>query len=355
MVASFGKMALQGYAKAKIIATLKHFPGHGDVEVDSHTDLPILHKSMSELEKVELLPFAELESSADAIMTAHMLVPVLDPEHCSTLSEKTLSYLRNKLKFKGVIITDSLVMEGVLKQCKSVDEAAIQALNAGCDILLLGGKQLIGTNTNYELTTSDIQRIHGAIVSAVKSGRVQEKRVDEAVEKILSLKNRYLMNATSWPTTLKEDHQALAHKIASLALQTIRKEPTPIPSLKEKKVSLFAPQLLRESIEQTSLLKIGKSTDATFSSGLEPSKEEMEAAKAQAESADVLLVCSYNAWKNPAQEKLIQSLLSLGKPVILLCVRDPLDASLFPKANLMFNTFSPTSVSIQAVCDQLTH
>jgi beta-N-acetylhexosaminidase len=151
-VVAFGKRALQGYNRAQIIATLKYFPGHGDVEVDSHEDLPIVNKPIEELEQVELLPFARLASSADTIMTAHILVPALDAENCSTLSEKTLSYLKTTLGFQGVIITDSLVMEGVLKKCRTVDEAAIQALNAGCDILLLGGKQLVGGHTNLELS-----------------------------------------------------------------------------------------------------------------------------------------------------------------------------------------------------------
>lgn len=192
IVLAFSEKALAGYKQANIIASLKHFPGHGDVEMDSHLALPVVDKPMSELERAELFPFAKLASSADLIMTAHLLVPALDPQNCSTLSKKTLSYLRNTLGFEGVIITDSLVMEGVLKKCRSIDEAAIQALDAGCDILLLGGKQLIGGTTNLELTAKDIQRVHRSIVNAVKNGRLSEARVDEAVRKILSLKKRYL-------------------------------------------------------------------------------------------------------------------------------------------------------------------
>ena len=132
----FAEQALRGYKQAQIIATLKHFPGHGDTTVDSHEDLPVVHKSKEELERMELLPFAKLAASAEAIMTAHILVPAFDAESCSTLSEKTLSYLRQTIGFQGVIVSDSLVMEGVLKKCQTVDEAAIQALIAGCDLLI---------------------------------------------------------------------------------------------------------------------------------------------------------------------------------------------------------------------------
>ena len=357
-VLAFGKMALSGYNQAHTIATLKHFPGHGDVLVDSHENLPVNQKSVAELEHTELLPFDKLASSVDAIMTAHILVPALDPKNCATLSPKILAYLKDKIGFKGVIIADSLVMEGVLKKCKTVDEAAIQALNAGCDILMLGGKQLISDQTDRELTVADIQRIHHSIVDAVKKGRVTEDRLNQAVEKILQLKEKYL---SSKPPIIQsddirkfvntEEHRALAQKIASRALKVIQNEP--ISSLHQKNVFVLAPQVLRNSMEKTSVLNIGKTTDSFFFKDLNPSSSEIETAKMHAKAADVLLVCSYNSWKNPLQEALIQSLLGLGKPVILFVTRDPLDALLFPKANMIFNTYSPTAPSIQAACDYL--
>lgn len=194
LVTAYGERALAGYHKAGIITTLKHFPGHGDVEIDSHEDLPVIHKSMEQLEKLELIPFAKLSAQTDAIMTAHLLVPALDPEYCSTLSLKTLSYLRETIGFQGVIISDSLMMKGVLKKCHSVDEAAIQAFNAGCDLLILGGKQLIGANLNAELDVEDVLQIHQSLVNAVKSGRIQEERLNQSIERILKLKERYLHN-----------------------------------------------------------------------------------------------------------------------------------------------------------------
>lgn len=360
-VIDFGKKALKGYKEAQMMMTLKHFPGHGDVDMDSHEDLPIVHKSIEKLEQEELLPFAQLASSSDAIMTAHILIPALDPENCATLSEKILTYLKNKIGFQGVIITDSLVMEGVLKKYDTVDEVAIRALNAGCDILLLGGKQLIGEHANFELTVGDIQRIHHSIVNAVRSGRISEARLNQAVEKILKLKKDYFHSKTldTQPKNITNlvntvNHQALAQKIAQLALKIVKSELSNIAPINEKKILVVAPQLLHDSIHQTSLLSIGKTTTARFFSSLHPSYEEVEAAKQHAETADVLLVCSYNAWKNPSQEILIQALLDTGKPLILLVMRDPLDADLFPKAKLILNTFSPTVVSIQAASDQLS-
>ena len=188
LVASFGEKALSGYRKAFVISTLKHFPGYGDVSVDPHADLPVVSKSKEDLEEMELLPFAKLSPLADAIMTAHILMPAFDSQNCATLSKKTLSYLRETLGFKGTIVADSLVMEGVLKKCGTVDEAAIQALNAGCDLLILGGKLLIGEHAGFELTVKDVERIHRSLVQAVQEGRISEARLNEAVAKVLKLK-----------------------------------------------------------------------------------------------------------------------------------------------------------------------
>jgi beta-N-acetylhexosaminidase len=353
-VALFGEKALLGFKEAGVIATLKHFPGHGDVEVDSHEDLPVIYKSKEALEKVELLPFAKLAGSADAIMTAHILVPALDLNYCSTLSEKTLNFLREDLGFEGVIVSDSLVMGGVLKKCSSIDEASILALDAGCDLLILGGKLLVSEQTSLELKADDIERIHGSIVEAVKTGRLSEAKLDKAVERILRLKKRYLKEEICKDFAEKVntlEHRALAEKIASLSLQTIEKNLTRIAQLNNKKLFIVAPSMLQGVLSKTSLFYVGKEREFYFFNELTFSN--IEEIKKQAESADVILICSYNAWKNPHAINLTESLLGIEKPSILLVLRDPLDASLFPQADLIYQSFSPTVPSIQAICDQL--
>lgn len=205
---------------------------------------------------------------------------------------------------------------------------------------------------HLELTVSDILRIHKSLVNAVKSGRVFESRLNQAVEKILQLKERYFRDDIAKAAN-GANHRTIAQKIASLALKTLQKEPGRISPLHQKKISVFAPQLLRDSIHQTSLLGIGKTTSLRLFSDLSPSCEEIEIARECAEAADILLVCSYNAWKNPLQIAFIQSLLDTGKPLVLAAMRDPLDASLFPRAALILKTFSPTPLSIQAVADHL--
>ena len=184
LVQQFAARALTGYQRAGVLTSLKHYPGLGDAEVDSHMDLPVLHKSIER----GVAPFAQLASQADTIMTAHLLVPAIDAESCATLSKPILDLLREQIGFQGVILSDSLVMEGVLKNCNySVEEAAIRAFNAGCDILMLAGKQLIGSS-DFELSATDVQRIHGALVEAVRDGRISEAQVDRSLQRILELK-----------------------------------------------------------------------------------------------------------------------------------------------------------------------
>lgn len=359
IVIDCGTRTLQGYQKAGVMSVLKHWPGHGDVGVDSHVDLPVCSKTLEDLKQVELRPFAELFPYADAIMTAHLLVPALDEENCSTLSKKTMDYLTGEIGFRDVVITDSLVMKGVLKGDLSIEEVATRALEAGCTVLLFGGEALVGT-VEKELGPEDILRIHQYIVDAVRSSRIPMELLDRNVEKVLKLKERRI--DTLLPSveldTLSEvvgtpAHQELAMRAASLALRVISVEPSCLKGLFDRKVCVVSPLLLKENIDKTPLLMISHSTMARFVDGLNPSESEAGAVQEFARESEVLLVFSYNAWKNPQQEALIRSLLETGKPFILIVIRDPVDATLFPTAHLTLMTYSPSVPSIQAVYQRL--
>jgi beta-N-acetylhexosaminidase len=211
-VTLFAKYALQGYRQAGIITCLKHFPGHGDVVVDSHQELPIIQKTKKQLAELELLPFYQLANQADSIMTAHILVPALDSQNCATLSKSILTnLLREEIGFKGVVVSDSLVMQGLLNNCSCIEEAAINAINAGCDLLILGGKQL-HARSQFELTVENIQQIHRALLQAVEIGTISTQRLEEAVHRILNLKTTYALSFYKGDYN-KLEHQQLADYI----------------------------------------------------------------------------------------------------------------------------------------------
>ncbi len=194
VVTAFAKRALVGYKRAKIVAVIKHFPGYGNVRIDPHADLPVLQRSQEEWEQIDLAPFASLASQTPAMMTAHIMVPAVDPVHCATLSRPIIEgVLRRKIGFDGLVISDSMVMQGLLKNGYSIEEASILAINAGNDLLIFGGTRLfLIDKKNHALTSDALIGVHKALVDAVKTGRISEERLNEAVERSLKLKREYL-------------------------------------------------------------------------------------------------------------------------------------------------------------------
>lgn len=181
----------QGLIKGGVIPCLKHFPGHGDTTKDSHETLPVVNKTWGELRSVELAPYYALANKAPMIMSAHVLYPALDLKNCATLSSAILvDLLRKKIGFEGVLVTDSLLMQGVLPSMDDLGEIALRAFEAGNDLLLLGGKRLNEEEENLrEKHLPRLLAVKEAFIKAVESGRLSEARIDASLERILKLKN----------------------------------------------------------------------------------------------------------------------------------------------------------------------
>jgi len=169
-----------GMAGMGVIPVVKHFPGHGDTAVDSHVDLPVVDKTLEELRAGELRPFcAAVEEGAPAVMVAHILVTALDPERPASLSPAVVGgLLREELGFDGLVCTDDLTM-GAVSGTWGVDEAAVLAVEAGCDLLLI-------CHGSDHLKTA-----RSALLDAVAEGRITVSRLDESVRRILTLKERF--------------------------------------------------------------------------------------------------------------------------------------------------------------------
>ncbi|HEX4815968.1 MAG TPA: glycoside hydrolase family 3 N-terminal domain-containing protein, partial [Nonomuraea sp.] len=163
--------AVKGFADADVAATAKHFPGHGDTAVDSHTGLPVIRHTKAEWERLDAPPFkAAIGAGVDAVMSAHIVFPKLDPSgDPATLSKPILTgLLREKLGFKGVISTDALNMAGV-RQRYNDGEIAVRAVLAGADLLLM---------------PNDLPKAYQAVLGAVKSGRISQGRLDQSVTRL---------------------------------------------------------------------------------------------------------------------------------------------------------------------------
>lgn len=189
--AFFGMSAVESMEEqGGVIPVVKHFPGHGDTLVDSHVALPVVDKSLEELWQSELVPFnmtlnqedyfgAQAGPSAPAVMVAHILLSQVDPDYPASLSHRVVTgLLREEMGFDGVVCTDDLTM-GAVSNTYGMGEAAVLAVEAGCDLLLVchGADNLTAARD--------------ALLEAVDSGRLSPERLDESVKRILSLKVEY--------------------------------------------------------------------------------------------------------------------------------------------------------------------
>lgn len=178
LVGRIGQAFIKGCQDFGLIATAKHFPGHGDTDLDSHSVLPNIDADRERLDAVELLPFKRaIEAGVQAIMVAHLRVPSLDPtpDLPATLSGPILTdLLRKEMGFRGLIVTDAMGMGGVTT-LYTPEEAAIRAVKAGVDMLLLPP------------TPEEV--IH-ALIQTVRSREISESRIDVSVKKILEAKAR---------------------------------------------------------------------------------------------------------------------------------------------------------------------
>lgn len=175
-VAHKGWMYAKGMQDNKVLATGKHFPGHGDTDTDSHKDLPVIYHSYERLDSVEFYPFKYLfKKGLGAVMVAHLYVPALDTTSnlATTLSPKVVTeLLKGKMDFKGLVFTDALNMQGVAKFFPEA-EIDVKALLAGNDVLLFSG---------------DVPSAVKKIKEAIAEGRITQEEIDERVKKILMAK-----------------------------------------------------------------------------------------------------------------------------------------------------------------------
>ena len=179
--------AVKGAQSGGVLTTLKHFPGHGDTNIDSHRDLPKVRRSKSDVWEIELAPFRDgIKAGVDLVMTSHILYEALDPENPATFSKIILQdILREKLCFQGVIISDSMNMHALQKYYKPVD-AAVAALSAGVNLIMLAEE-------HYD-HDGDYQNRQRALIEgvskAIHDGQIPEEKLSSTFERVRSLRRR---------------------------------------------------------------------------------------------------------------------------------------------------------------------
>ena len=195
---------VRGLSAAGVLSCAKHFPGHGDTCSDSHLELPLLPHSRERLERIELPPFRQaIAAGVSAVMTGHLILPALDGQRPATLSAAVLrGLLRQELGFRGLVVTDALVMEAIAGHY-GAGEAAVLALEAGADLVLM---------------PADAHRAIDAIAAAVRAGRLERQQLEASAERRRTALGR-IAAATTAPEEAGRVDAALARELVEATLE----------------------------------------------------------------------------------------------------------------------------------------
>lgn len=362
-VAVHGAAAVRGYQAEGVIATAKHFPGHGDTAVDSHRGLASVPHGKERLYQVELVPFREaIAEGVDAIMTAHVIFPAFEPEGTpATLSHRVLTgLLREELGYGGLIVTDCLEMQAIAGHY-GIAEGAVQAIEAGADLVLV-------SHTLAEQRAA-IERV----AEAVRSGRISEARLDRSLERILALKAMRIgsaaqaaaaATATTAPLTPEAESAALLRRAAERSV-TLVKGAGRLPLKSDQPVLVVWPELRHRTevdepaVHQYTLADALRPRHAQVSMtviGTQPSEEEIAAVLEQSEEVDQIVVATYTAEGEipEGQQKLVQRLQQLpGKRLIVISTRNPYDLNAFPEVETYLCLYENRPFSLDAAAKVL--
>jgi beta-N-acetylhexosaminidase len=344
--------------RSPVLVTEKHFPGHGDTAQDSHLGLARLEADRKRIESVELEPFrAGIAAGVDAIMTAHMAVPALEPENePATVSAKILTgVLRQQLSFQGIIVTDAMDMQGLAAMFDTA-EASVRAIEAGSDVLLMPRKAEDAIN---------------GLLAAVERGRISTQRLDESVAKVLAAKVRLGLNKNKLvelegigDAVDSPEAEERAQQVADRAVTLVKDQKDQLPLHHPENTCVIALAEGRRGQQGLRLLdELKKRAPNMSASLLDPSmsKADLDQVSQQAAGCGQIVVAAYvsvAAYRgNVALAGLFPDFLNAliaGKvPVTLASLGNPYLVRSFPDASAYLTTYSPTPDSEAALVKAL--
>mgnify|MGYP001174131386 FL=1 len=348
---------MKGCQEAGVATTLKHFPGHGDTQTDSHLDLPVIHHSLERLSKVELVPFMEgIKNGADTIMSAHIYFSALveRPDWPATLSRNVLTgLLRNRLGFKGVITTDCLEMNAIAKTV-GVAKGAVYAIQAGADVAMV-------SHTYHH----QIEAIK-ALLDAAQSGKIPLDQLEHSRDRIYHLKEKYAQvpdqkgSEESFTYFGCVEHQELAEKAYRESVCVIGK-PKTLPITGDAKVLAVYPgkKTHLQAEERIFKTKIGEALSlyplSMERECIDDSKIDIEATmqtlKEKSQNYDYVLLFTLS-FKEDKYSQMVKALRALEN-TYLISLRGPF--SLLPVGGCLdaLCVFDDSATAIHAALDAL--
>jgi beta-glucosidase-like glycosyl hydrolase len=309
LVAAF----VQGVEAEHVLATAKHFPGHGNTRTNSHSALPVIDVSREQLASVELPPFrAAIAAGVSAVMMAHIALPRLEPTGVpASLSRSiTTGLLRDELGFRGLIVTDALDMGGVTKGF-GPGEAAVRAIEAGADQIL---------------KSSDTDAAIAAVKGALRSGRLTEAQIDAAARHVLDAKRKTRFSVSSPDEIVQQldagEARAISQDIASRAVTLVREQANQLPLRREQHVVHVRVADAPESLRALDAELTGRLSVPPMSVSVNSTTPLGDVVTATA-GADVVLFSYSVETVPPVARELADRLAQQGTPMISVCFGSP--------------------------------
>ena len=354
IVAEFGQAFIEGIESEGVLATAKHFPGHGDTDVDSHLALPTITHDYDRLNSIELVPFrATINNGLRSIMSAHIAFPNISENTGlpTTMDESILHrILVDSLNFDGLVVTDGLEMQGITNH-HSPGEAVVMALNAGADMMLV---------------SPDVETAIDEMIKAVQTGRITEERLDRSVRKILELKkeygvfdNRFVDTEALSREIFTPQYRSAANEIARQSITVLKNENNvlPIDEQKYENILLVAVSDGRSGTTGNSLareLRNYHSNVKFHTLDRRSGTEEITDILTDADNADLIIIGSFIMVRShhPMQmpEELmnvITQIKSRDKPTILTAFGNPYVVQDMPGVDAHVMAWSSDSNQVQ--------
>ncbi len=351
-VTKMGLSLMNGFKAAGIVSVVKHFPGHGDTSVDSHYQVPVVHATYRQLQKIHLAPFQQaVKNGVQGVMTSHILYPALDKKNIATFSAPILQdLLREKMGFQGLIITDSLDMKAATSFC-SIADCAVRALHAGSDLVLLG---------RYIKPQTTVARIYKQM-SATPAART---RVKEAARKIFNLKKQLgLLSAPQEkPAPIDKAYRAALEKISDEAVTLVRDRAQLLPFdpqvQRGRKPTVcavfFAPARFADQLMSFTKPFLQKGWNIrSYNAALTPKAVDARRARECAQGSDLLVVTSLQ-WAdktNINQKNTISALFKDHPRHVFISTMSPYDIPNYPQADTVLATYGLNKYVLQTAAN----
>lgn len=343
-VAQFGAKFIGGLRQGRVLSVAKHFPGHGDTEIDSHDELPIIGYDLRRLEAFELTPFRKaIASGVDGIMVSHVALTRVDPEPtpCSLSKNVVSGLLRRKLSFPGLIVTDSLTMNAISHRYE-VEEAAVAAIEAGNDMVL--------ACDGVEMA----REVRSALIAKAKADRTFAKRLKRRAARVIAIKEAKLRNFRKPSPAIVgcNSHVVEVTKIVESSVALVYDDGVlPIP--RRLKVGSFS------AVKDVNLDELIRAElQRSMPTGQVISHERIVAGETlplgRSRGADVSLMFTQDLHKNPGVSEEVNRVLGLGRQAVVVAVNSPYDLRNIRRPSAYIATYSPDPISIQVAVRALS-